>query len=165
MATNDVDLQVINSMTQDKMDSLKDADGKIPSLANQLIMTYEDDADSSQLRAEVVYDKASPDISKNWELIGGIAKGRTVSGKDFTKYKSLIVYMGDASNPNDYQVNVIIKIDGVANTGSYGSSVVGWNNANYMIFVNSEKTSITNNSDYTSIIIKIVGVYQYENSN
>ena len=52
---------------------------------------------------------------------------------------------------------LIIKIDGVANTGSYGSSVVGWNNANYMIFVNSQKTSITNNSDYNGSITKIIG--------
>lgn len=39
-----INMQAINSMTQDKMNSLKDADGKIPSLANQIIMTDEEDA-------------------------------------------------------------------------------------------------------------------------
>ena len=45
MAT-DVNLQIINSMTQEQMQSLKDSNGKIPSLANQLVMT-EDDTNSA----------------------------------------------------------------------------------------------------------------------
>lgn len=65
MATNDVNLQVINSMTQDKMNSLKDADGKIPSLANQIIMTDEEDANSSCLRTEVIYDRLDPNKNLN----------------------------------------------------------------------------------------------------
>lgn len=113
----------------------------------------------SGVNVETIYDMSSDDSSKNWGYTSGITAGTTVSGKAFTKYKSLIVYMGDASYPNDYQVNVIIKIDGVANTGFYGSSVVGWGSAVYSVFVNSQKTSIKNNSDYTSIIIKIDGVY------
>lgn len=65
MATNDVNLQVINSMTQDKMNSLKDADGKIPSLANQIIATDEEDANFSCLRTEVIYDRLDPNKNLN----------------------------------------------------------------------------------------------------
>lgn len=42
MAQNDTNLQVINSMTEQKLDSLKNSEGKVPELANQLIMTYDD---------------------------------------------------------------------------------------------------------------------------
>lgn len=42
MAQNDTSLQVINSMTEQKLDSLKNSEGKVPELANQLIMTYDD---------------------------------------------------------------------------------------------------------------------------
>lgn len=42
MAQNDTSLQIINSMTEQKLDSLKNSEGKVPELANQLIMTYDD---------------------------------------------------------------------------------------------------------------------------
>lgn len=61
MATNDVNLQVINSMTQEQMQSLKDSSGKIPSLANQLIMTDEEDTNLSQLRTKVLW--TNPNIN------------------------------------------------------------------------------------------------------
>ena len=65
MATNDVNLQVINSMTQEQMQSLKDSDGKIPSLANQLIMTDEEDVNLSQLRTKVLWENPNPTVSFN----------------------------------------------------------------------------------------------------
>lgn len=46
MATNDVNLQVINSMTEEQMNSLKDANGKIPSLVNQIIMTDDENSEN-----------------------------------------------------------------------------------------------------------------------
>ena len=92
MATNDVNLQVINSMTPEKMNALKGADGKIPSLANQLIITDEEDVNLSQLRTEIVYDMTSSDTEKNWGYAGGITGNVIVSGKDFSKYDKLIIH-------------------------------------------------------------------------
>lgn len=92
MATNDVNLQVINSMTQDKMNSLKDANGKIPSLANQLIMTNEEDVNLSQMRIEVVYNKDSSDSNINWGYASGIQGSTSAITKDLSKFKMLFVY-------------------------------------------------------------------------
>ena len=39
----DVDLQVIDSMTDEKFETLKDSSGKIPGLANHLVITGIDD--------------------------------------------------------------------------------------------------------------------------
>lgn len=54
MAT-DVNLQIINSMTEEMLTSLKDSDGKIPSLANQLVMTDDEDVNLSQMRMSVLW--------------------------------------------------------------------------------------------------------------
>lgn len=40
-------LQFINSMTEERLASLKNSDGKIPELANQLIITDDDDGSGS----------------------------------------------------------------------------------------------------------------------
>jgi hypothetical protein len=45
------------------MQSLKDSDGKIPSLANQLIMTDEEDVNLSQLRTRVLWTNSNPTSS------------------------------------------------------------------------------------------------------
>ena len=63
MATNDVNLQVINSMTKEQMQSLKDSSGKIPSLANQLIITDEEDINLSQLRTKALWTNPNPNGS------------------------------------------------------------------------------------------------------
>ncbi len=60
MATNDVNLQVINSMSQAKMNSLKNSDGKIPELANQLIMTNEEDVNLSQMTIKELWKNPNP---------------------------------------------------------------------------------------------------------
>lgn len=114
MTTNDVNLQVINSMTQEQMQSLKDSSGKIPSLANQLIMTDEEDANLSQLRTEVVYDRSSPDTSKNWTITVGIKGGIVTGHGDFTKYERIkvtawnydttITYFIDLINPTPKEI-------------------------------------------------------------
>ena len=44
MSSTDTSLTIVNSMTESYLDSLKDSSGKIPSMANQLIMT--DDTES-----------------------------------------------------------------------------------------------------------------------
>jgi hypothetical protein len=90
MATQDNNLQVINSMTQEKMDSLKDSEGKIPELANQLIITDEEDENVSYLRTEVIYDMY--DAKKNWGDSNGINGNSSYSGKDFSKYDALIIH-------------------------------------------------------------------------
>lgn len=46
MATTDNNLQVINSMTEEMLSSLKDSSGKIPSLANQLVMTDDENSEN-----------------------------------------------------------------------------------------------------------------------
>ena len=47
------------------------------------------------LRTEVVYDMTSSDSNKNWGYTSGINGGITVSGKDFSKYKYLIITCAD----------------------------------------------------------------------
>lgn len=92
MATNDVNLQVINSMTQDKMNSLKDADGKIPSLANQIIMTDEEDTSLSQFRIEPIYDMYSNDDNINKNRKTGIFSGTWNVFTIDAKYSGIRVY-------------------------------------------------------------------------
>ena len=41
---------------------------------------------------EVLYDKTSSDANINWGKTSGIYGGNVISGKDFSKYKKLIVY-------------------------------------------------------------------------
>lgn len=59
----DSNFQVINSMSQAKMNSLKNSDGKIPELANQLIMTNEEDVNLSCLRTELLWTNPNPNGS------------------------------------------------------------------------------------------------------
>lgn len=46
MSSTDTSLGVINSMTEAYLESLKDSSGKVASLANQLIMTTDNENDS-----------------------------------------------------------------------------------------------------------------------
>ena len=82
----------VRQMSQSKFDSMKNASGKIPDLANQIVMTNSEDSNVSCLRTEVVYDMTSSDASKNWGYTSGIQGGVTVSGKDFSKYDKLMFY-------------------------------------------------------------------------
>lgn len=117
MATQDNNLQVINSMTQEKMDSLKDSEGKIPELANQLIITDEEDENVSYLRTEVVYDMTSSDSAKNWGYKSGIQGGVVVSGKNFSKYDKLIIHAQFANSVSGTGFLDLSKI--IAGTGTY----------------------------------------------
>lgn len=55
----------VRQMSQSKFNSMKNASGKIPDLANQIVMTNSEDENVSYLRTEVVYDMTSSDASKN----------------------------------------------------------------------------------------------------
>lgn len=79
----------VRQMSQSKFDSMKNASGKIPDLANQIVMTNSEDTNISCLRTEVVYDMKSSDASKNWGYTNGIGTGVTIN-KDFSKYNFLV---------------------------------------------------------------------------
>lgn len=70
MATTDNNLQVVNSMTQEMMDSLKNSEGKIPDLANQLIMTEDEDGVISSKGLEYVgyYYSSDGNVSVDIDL-------------------------------------------------------------------------------------------------
>ena len=76
----------VRQMSQSKFDSMKNASGKIPDLANQIVMTNSEDSNISCLRTEVVYDMTSSDASKNWGYPNGI-QGNVPVTKDLTKYQ------------------------------------------------------------------------------
>lgn len=82
----------VRQMSQSKFDSMKNASGKIPDLANQIVMTNSEDTNISCLRTEVVYDMTSSDANINWGYPNGIKNNVTVTGKDFSKYEKLIAY-------------------------------------------------------------------------
>ena len=67
----------VRQMSQSKFYSMKNAEGKIPELANQIIMTNAEDSSISCLRTEVVYDMTSSDTSKNWGYTTGLLGGNT----------------------------------------------------------------------------------------
>lgn len=70
MATTDNNLQVINSMTESQLDSLKDSNGKIPDLANQLIMT-DDDTMYISLPVGTIFSSAIPQTDSRVHLLDG----------------------------------------------------------------------------------------------
>ena len=115
MAT-DVTLQRINMMTQEQFESLIDENGKVPSLANQLVMTDSKAKNVSQVRVELLYDK---DISaKNWGYPDGIPTGTTISNKDFSKYEYLKVYSVRTSD--DYGSNItLVPLNKTQDGGGY----------------------------------------------
>ena len=82
----------VRQMSQSKFNSMKNASGKIPDLANQIVMTNSEDTNISCLRTEVVYDMTSSDANINWGYTSGIENNVTVTGKDFSKYEKLIAY-------------------------------------------------------------------------
>jgi hypothetical protein len=112
-------------------------------------------------QVEIVYDKDSSDSGINWGYTSGIQNYVTVSGKDFSKYKYLII-IASASAKNEYQVNIILDLTSYSDTNQFGVSSMGWGstNTNYQYFVNKEKTSFNNASTYSDgYVTKIEGVY------
>lgn len=79
----------VRQMSQSKFNSMKNASGKIPDLANQIVMTNSEDTNISCLRTEVVYDMTSSDANINWGYTSGIGNGVTIN-KDFSKYNFLV---------------------------------------------------------------------------
>ena len=137
MATNDVNLQVINSMTQAKMNSLKDADGKIPSLANQIIMTDEEDTSLSQFRTEPIYDMYSNDDNLNKNRKTGIFSGTWNVFTIDAKYSGIRVYACLANKHTVFDCDLdLIKngtVSEVTATGISKNQNTSGNNA-YMLY-------------------------------
>lgn len=168
----------VRQMSQSKFDSMKNASGKIPDLANQIVMTNSEDTNISCLRTEVVYDMKSSDASKNWGYTSGIYSDTTVSNKDFSKFSALKVYICAKNNStvarDSWGRNNILEIDldnlinieyGASNLFRYA------NNNNYFggafVAISSDKKSLTflfydgetlYTSSSTAFIYKIEGV-------
>ena len=53
----------VRQMSQSKFNSMKNASGKIPDLANQIVMTNSEDANISCLRTKVLWTNPNPNIS------------------------------------------------------------------------------------------------------
>lgn len=103
--------------------------------------------------SEVIYDKDSTDSNINWGYTNGIATSRTVSGKDFSKYKKLRVQCGwteiDAERGTFY---IDLQRKPFASAGGYRGSVVFYTglDAQYDLWtkfcnceVSDDKTSFT----------------------
>lgn len=106
---------------------------------------------------EIVYDSLSSNSNLNWGYTAGIGKDVTVTGRDFSKYKFLILFSGTSSKL--YQCNFLISLE--YNTNNYfglACAEDGSNNVNYQCKINSSKTSISNTSGYgDAVIYKILG--------
>lgn len=126
---------------------------------------------------EVVYSKDSPDAAINWGYTSGIQDNTTVSNKDFSKYKQLIlfhnIYGTTLNSINDLSMNLIESGDiyQALNCGNISSS--DGNNLFFIVgsAVNLQKTSITIRTYYLQpgksgesannryLCYKIIGVY------
>lgn len=83
----------VRQMSQSKFNSMKDSNGKIPDLANQIVMTDSEDVNNYCLRTEVIYDMTSSDANINWGYASGIKGNEYINGKDFSKYTRLIIHI------------------------------------------------------------------------
>lgn len=127
------------------------------------------------LRTEVVYDMTSSDVNKNWGYTSGIQGGVTVSGKDFSKYKVLRVYVNYANTITqigDIDMNLLVdntyRVAQRCGTQSISNANFYFSNS----YVNNSKTSFTHdgvgyisgttinlrNSNGDYIVYKIEGV-------
>lgn len=169
--------KIIHNMSQTKFNELLELNGgKLPAeFANSIVHTRAEDVNLSQLRTEVVYDMTSSDSHKNWGYHNGIQGGVTVSGKDFSKYKVLRVYVNYANTVTqieDIDMNLLVdnKYFIAQRCGTQSTS-----NANFYFsnsYVNSSKSSFTHdgigyisgttvnlrNSNDDYIVYKIEGV-------
>ena len=122
-------------------------------------------------QVEVVYDKDNP--NKDWGYSGGLQSGITVSGKNFSKYKGLIVYCtryrigfeGYVNFEQDLPSSAYVYA-GSAVTGIVDGTTPYWTLCRF--FVNSEKTNFVVEGFWQNgalktedgyIITKIKGVY------
>lgn len=109
----------VRQMSQSKFNAMKNASGKIPDLANQIVMTNSEDTNTSCLRTEVVYDMTSSDANINWGYPNGIQGGITISGKNFIKYERLRVYAYTDWYKQSFEISTeVSSIYGKMNTQS-----------------------------------------------
>lgn len=122
----------INSMTEEIFNSLKDSDGKIPSLANQLVMT---DDENSENCIEL--------ISSN-----NISNGGTITA-DFSKYRFLFV---EARRIDGIMGTFIVSLTSTDDYGryvgcfsrtKYDTSFSNYLNLYWEVIVNSAKSQAT----------------------
>ena len=163
----------VRQMSQSKFNSMKNASGKIPDLANQIVMTNSEDTNISCLRTEVVYDMTSSDASKNWGYPNGIRGNNTaVGGKDFSPYIALIITakQGVASMTSIMDLTTLNSSSNTYNSGALGCEA---SDTDYCKFtVNAQKTEFTCNrigyrttsgnivdmNSENAICMKIIGV-------
>lgn len=142
----------VRQMSQSKFNSMKNSNGKIPDLANQIVMTNSEDTNTSCLRTEVVYDMTSSDVSKNWGYTSGMDSGTTKSGIDLTPYKSLKITIATYAGCLVYFVDLkSTDLNGLC----WGSACTATSDSGLgplLIFgtaqTNSTKTSITVTSGF-----------------
>lgn len=116
MATTDNSLQVINSMTESQLDSLKDSNGKIPDLANQLIMT-EDEASGISLPIGAIFPSAIPITDARVHLLDGSTISQTGVYETFANLIKSLVSSG--YNINCSQTEFDADITATGNCGKF----------------------------------------------
>ena len=105
-----------------------------------------------------LYDYRSGSSSLNWGYTSGINKDVTVSGKDFSQYTYLICNLANSGGSWGITIIVDLQVKPWSNNG-FGIAARGYDNNQYGVRVNQDKTSIKNESIYgTAPIYEIVGV-------
>ena len=154
----------VRQMSQSKFDSMKNASGKIPDLANQIVMTNSEDTNTSCLRTKVLWTNQNPNTSFE-------AQNITLSDGNY-EYLEVILR---ATTGLNRQYSVKIKKGNGANFLTY--YVVTWSPYNYDQFrtadyISDTEYSISDNyrrstdksdidiSNDQNIPIEIIGYYK-----
>lgn len=122
MSTTDNKLQVINSMTEDQLESLKNSEGKIPSLANQLIMTEGVEAtldNTVSLPIGSIFASAVPQTDSRFHLLDGTTISTTGIYADFVTLLKNLVTAGYSVTCTQTEFDT-----DVSNTGNCGKFVI-----------------------------------------
>lgn len=160
-------------MTPDVSEDDTKANVDASNLTNDNVASWQDKC--SFERVETIYDMTSTDANLNWGYTGGI-QNATVTSKDFSKYKKLIVYYclkNKDAESSTFGRNNIIEIDlskfikfkysttNLIRYLNYAQSYTG----GIIVKINENKTSfevvITDGTsiETTSFVYKIEGVY------
>lgn len=119
------------------MNSLKNSEGKIPELANQIIMTDEENVNLSQFRTEPIYDMYSDNDNLNKNRKTGIFSGTWNVFTIDTKYSGIRVYACLANKHTVFDCDLdLIKngaVSEVTATGIAKNQNTSGNNA-YMLY-------------------------------
>lgn len=120
----------VRQMSQSKFESMKNASGKVPDLANQIVMTNSEDSSISCLRTDVVYDMTSSDANINWGYPNGI-QGNVPVTKDLTKYQYLdfvlTIYPTNSTNTGGW--SGVYRLDLTTKKSSDNWCVAGYSSA------------------------------------